>query len=55
MVPFTMAERKVIGVAAPSQQQTPLNWAYPPWPNPYNLQGPTEGVCCEIEIPLKRK
>jgi macrolide transport system ATP-binding/permease protein len=22
----------------PSQQQTPLNWVYPPWPNPYGLQ-----------------
>ncbi len=38
MIPFTTAERKVLGVAAPSQQQTPLNWAYPLPPNPYNLQ-----------------
>lgn len=38
MVPFTTAERKVLGVAAPSQQQPPLNWVYPPPPNPYNLQ-----------------
>ncbi len=37
MMPFTTAERKVLGVAAPSQQQTPLNWPYPPPPNPYNL------------------
>ena len=36
MIPFTTAERKVLGVAAPTQQQTnrqmPL---YPPPPNPY--------------------
>ena len=38
MIPFTTAERKVLGVAAPTQQQTPLNWLYPPPPNPYNLQ-----------------
>ena len=34
MMPFTTAERKVLGVAAPSQQQTPLNWAYLPPPIP---------------------
>ena len=38
MIPFTTAERKVLGVAAPSQAQTPLNWSYPPEPNPYNLR-----------------
>ena len=38
MIPFTTAERKVLGVAAPSQQQAPMNWVYPPPPNPYNLQ-----------------
>ena len=29
MIPFTTAERKVLGVAAPSQQQTAINWIYP--------------------------
>ena len=29
MVPFTTAERKVLGVAAPSQAQSQLNWVYP--------------------------
>ena len=38
MIPFSTAERKVLGVAAPSQQQAPLNWVYLPSPNPYNLQ-----------------
>ena len=29
MIPFTTAERKVLGVASPSQAQTQLNWIYP--------------------------
>jgi macrolide transport system ATP-binding/permease protein len=37
MIPFSTAERKVLGVAAPSQQQQPLNWIYPSAPNPYGL------------------
>jgi macrolide transport system ATP-binding/permease protein len=50
MLPFSTAERKVIGVAAPSQQQTPLNWAYPPWPNPYNLQPRLTGYVNQIYV-----
>jgi len=38
MIPFTTAQQKVLGVAAPTEQQTPLNWPYLPPPNPYNLQ-----------------
>jgi macrolide transport system ATP-binding/permease protein len=38
MIPFSTAERKVLGVATPSQQQTPVNWRYLPLPNPYALQ-----------------
>ncbi len=38
MVPFSTAERKILGVAAPSQQQTAVNWIYPLPPNPYGLQ-----------------
>lgn len=37
MIPFSTAERKVLGVAAPSQAQTALNWIYPTPPNPYGL------------------
>ena len=37
MLPFSTAEQRVIGVAAPSQQEAPLNWVYPPRPNPYGL------------------
>jgi macrolide transport system ATP-binding/permease protein len=50
MIPFTTAERKVIGVAAPSQQQTPLNWVYPSWPNPYNLQARLTGYVNQIYV-----
>ena len=48
MIPFTTAERKVLGVAAPSQQQAPLNWVYPPPPNPYNLQQRLTGYVNQI-------
>jgi macrolide transport system ATP-binding/permease protein len=37
MTPFTTAERKVLGVASPTQAQTQNNWPYLPPPNPYNL------------------
>jgi len=50
MVPFSTAERKVLGVAAPSQQQAPLNWAYPPPPNPYNLQARLTGFVNQIYV-----
>jgi len=50
MIPFTTAERKVLGVAAPSQQQTPLNWVYPPPPNPYDLQPRLIGYVNQIYV-----
>jgi macrolide transport system ATP-binding/permease protein len=50
MVPFTTAERKVIGVAAPSQQQLPINWVYPSPPNPYNLQRRLTGYVNQIYL-----
>jgi macrolide transport system ATP-binding/permease protein len=50
MIPFTTAERKVLGVAAPSQQQIPLNWVYPPPPNPYNLQQRLMGYVNQIYV-----
>ena len=37
MIPFTTAESKVLGVAAPSQAQSPLAAIYPPPPNPYGM------------------
>jgi macrolide transport system ATP-binding/permease protein len=50
MIPFTTAERKVLGVAAPSQQQVPLNWVYPSPPNPYNLQQRLTGYVNQIYV-----
>jgi macrolide transport system ATP-binding/permease protein len=50
MTPFTTAQRKVLGVAAPSQQQVPLNWVYPPPPNPYNLQQRLMGYVNQIYV-----
>ncbi|NLS20409.1 ATP-binding cassette domain-containing protein [Rhizobium sp. P40RR-XXII] len=38
LIPFTTAERRVLGAAAPLQAQTQSNWAYLPAPNPYGLQ-----------------
>jgi len=50
MIPFTTAERKVLGVAAPSQQQLPLNWIYPSPPNPYGLQAHLTGYVNAIFV-----
>ena len=48
MIPFTTAERKVLGVAAPTQAQTQLNWIYPQPPNPYGLQAHLAGYVNSI-------
>jgi macrolide transport system ATP-binding/permease protein len=50
MIPFTTAERKVLGVAAPSQQQTAINWIYPSPPNPYGLQPRMTGFVNQIYV-----
>jgi macrolide transport system ATP-binding/permease protein len=50
MTPFSTAERKVLGVAAPTQAQTPINWPYLPPPNPYNLQPRLTGFANQIYI-----
>jgi macrolide transport system ATP-binding/permease protein len=50
MVPFTTGEHKVLGVAAPSQQQTPINWVYLPPPNPYALQSRLTGFVNQIYL-----
>ncbi len=50
MVPFSTAERKVLGVAAPSQQQVPINWPYPPQENPYGLQRRMTGYVNQIYV-----
>ncbi len=50
MIPFTTAERKVLGVASPNQTQTPLNWIYPAPPNPYELQPHLVGYVNQIFV-----
>jgi ABC-type antimicrobial peptide transport system permease subunit len=50
MIPFSTAERRVLGVAAPSQQQTPVDWIYPPLPNPYGLQARMLGFVNQIFV-----
>ncbi|MGA8615911.1 MAG: ABC transporter permease [Xanthobacteraceae bacterium] len=50
MIPFTTAQQKVLGVAAPTQVQTPLNWPYLPPPNPYNLQARLTGFVNYIYV-----
>ena len=50
MVPFTTAQRRVLGVAAPSAQQAPLGWIYPAPPNPYGLQAHLLGYVNQIYV-----
>jgi macrolide transport system ATP-binding/permease protein len=50
MIPFSTGERKIIGVAAPSQTQTPNNWVYPVPPNPYSLQPRLTGYVNQIYV-----
>ncbi len=50
MIPFTTAERKVLGVAVPSQSLAQLNWVYLPPPNPYNLQSRITGYVNQIYV-----
>ena len=50
MIPFTTAERKVLGVAAPTQAQTQINWIYPDPPNPYALQSHLTGYVNSIFV-----
>jgi macrolide transport system ATP-binding/permease protein len=55
MTPFTTAERKVLGVAAPTQQQQQtFNWPYLPPPNPYGLQARLTGFANMIYVQAVR-
>jgi len=49
MIPFSTAERKVLGVAAPTQAQT-NTWIYPAPPNPYGLQPRLVGYVNQIFV-----
>jgi macrolide transport system ATP-binding/permease protein len=48
MIPFSTAEQKVLGVAAPSQQQVALNWIYPLPVNPFGIQPRLTGYVNQI-------
>ena len=50
MIPFTTAERKVLGVAAPTLAQAQFNWIYPSPPNPYGLQPHLTGYVNQIFV-----
>ena len=50
MIPFSTGEHKVLGVAAPSTAQTPLNWVYPLPPNPYALQPRLAGFVNQLYL-----
>ena len=50
MVPFGTAERKVVGVAAPSQQQSTLNALYPQAANPFGVQARLTGYVNQIHV-----
>ncbi len=45
MIPFTTAERKVLGVAAPSQALTPLNWVVSAAAKSIQFAVPDHGLC----------
>jgi len=50
MIPFTTAEHKVLGVAAPTQPQWQFNWIYPSPPNPYGLQPHLAGYVNQVYV-----
>ncbi|MBZ5559433.1 MAG: ABC transporter permease [Acidobacteriia bacterium] len=54
MIPFTTAERKVLGVAAPTQSQTPSNAVYAGAPNPFGLQPRITGKVNSIFVQATR-
>ena len=51
MIPFTTAERKVLGASAPTQQQTSSGATeYPPPPNPFGVQPRLTGFVNSIYV-----
>jgi len=49
-IPFTTAERKILGVAAPSQALDPLAAIYPPPTNPYGMPPRMTGYVNQIYV-----
>ncbi|MGG1949300.1 ABC transporter permease [Trinickia sp. NRRL B-1857] len=50
IIPFSSAERKVLGVAVPSQAQTNANTNFPPVPNPYGTPPRLTGYVNQIYV-----
>ena len=50
MIPFTTAERKVLGVAAPQAAQNQVSANYPPAPNPFGLAPRMTGYVNSIYV-----
>ena len=50
MIPFTTAERKVLGVAAPSQAQTPANWVYVAARESVRIPAAADRVCESVYV-----
>ena len=50
MMPFTTAETKVLGVAAPNQPQSVLSANYPPPPNPFGMPPRLTGFVNSIYV-----
>jgi macrolide transport system ATP-binding/permease protein len=50
MIPFSTAERKVLGVSSPTQQLAKLNSVYPAPPNPFGLQPHLTGYVNQIYV-----
>jgi len=54
MIPFTTAERKVLGAAAPTQVQTPQTAVYATAPNPFGLQPRLTGYVNSLFVQATR-
>jgi len=50
MIPFTTAERKVLGVASPQASQNQVSANYPPAPNPFGLSPRMTGYVNSIYV-----
>ena len=50
LIPFSTAETKVLGVAAPAQAQPPANALYVPPPNPFGVQPKLTGYVNQIFV-----
>ena len=50
MIPYSTAQRRVLGAAAPSSAQVPIGWIYPTPPNPYGLPPRLLGYVNQIYV-----